>query len=482
MDNMKIKNKLALAIISAFILNNILLLGYYDLFLSKKISSELEKIQQNLDDIVEYVSIKSNDKSDLDEIKKIIYNIYEKKYTEEYYFEIKDEKGNVLLEKGNKNKGKLNMTSSEIININGENYLIKVIQILQIDDVKKIPIYGSIVKAEIIILGAIFISLMTIIYAKIIKPILHLIKDIENYKYGIKPVKCHRCDEIGWLKNNFVELTDQLDEEKENQNRILIKDIENYKYGIKPVKCHRCDEIGWLKNNFVELTDQLDEEKENQNRIIASISHDIKTPLTSIMGYAERMKNKSLPEERQKKYIDIMYSKSQDIKELIDEFDDYLSYNLESSSKKEKIQIKKLVNLINEEYEYELNQLNIDFHIESNCDEYFVDIDLSKIRRVFGNIIGNSIKNMNSVKKEIIVSFEDLDENILVSISDSGKGVNKEEIDKIFEAFYTSDKSRKVAGLGLSICKSAIEGHGGKIWAENNDIGGLTIKFTLMKI
>ncbi len=107
---------------------------------------------------------------------------------------------------------------------------------------------------------------------------------------------------------------------------------------------------------------------------------------------------------------------------------------------------------------------------------------MSKIRRVFGNIIGNSIKNIDSVKKEIIVNFEDLDENILVSISDSGKGVNKEEIDKIFEALYTSDKSRKVAGLGLSICKSAIEGHGGKIWAENNNIGGLTIKFTLMKI
>ena len=172
-----------------------------------------------------------------------------------------------------------------------------------------------------------------------------------------------------------------------------------------------------MKNNFVELTEQLDEEKENQNRIIASISHDIKTPLTSIMGYAERMKNKSLPEERQKKYIDIMYSKSQDIKGLIDEFDDYLSYNLESSSKKEKIRIKKLVNLINEEYEDELNQLNIDFYIESDCDEDFIDIDLSKIRRVFGNIIGNSIKNMNSVKKEIIVTFEDFDENIVVSMA-----------------------------------------------------------------
>ena len=432
---MKIKNKLALAIISAFILNNILLLGYYELFLSKKLSNELDNRQNNLDNIVEYIDIKSEDKSSINEIKEIIYNIDEIKDEGQYFLEIKDSKGHVLLEKGQKNKGSLNMTSSEIISINGENYLLRVIQVIPINDVEIVPIYISIVKAEIVILGGILIALMTIIYIKLVKPILNLIKDIENYKYGIKPVKCHRCDEIGWLKNNFVE-----------------------------------------------LTEQLDEEKENQNRIIASISHDIKTPLTSIMGYAERMKNKSLPEERQKKYIDIMYSKSQDIKGLIDEFDDYLSYNLESSSKKEKIRIKKLVNLINEEYEDELNQLNIDFYIESDCDEDFIDIDLSKIRRVFGNIIGNSIKNMNSVKKEIIVTFEDFDENIVVSISDSGKGVNKEELDKIFEALYTSDKSRKVAGLGLSICKSAIEGHGGKNWAENNNIGGLTIKFTLMKI
>ena len=299
---MNIKNKLALAIISAFILNNILLLGYYELFLSKKLSNELDNRQNNLDNIVEYIDIKSEDKSSINEIKEIIYNIDEIKDEGQYFLEIKDSKGHVLLEKGQKNKGSLNMTSSEIISINGENYLLRVIQVIPINDVEIVPIYISIVKAEIVILGGILIALMTIIYIKLIKPILNLIKDIENYKYGIKPVKCHRCDEIGWLKNNFVE-----------------------------------------------LTEQLDEEKENQNRIIASISHDIKTPLTSIMGYAERMKNKSLPEERQKKYIDIMYSKSQDIKGLIDEFDDYLSYNLESSSKKEKIRIKKLVNLIKEQ-------------------------------------------------------------------------------------------------------------------------------------
>ncbi len=221
MDNMKIKNKLALAIISAFMLNNILLLGYYELFLSKKLSNELDNIQHNLDNIVEYVDIKSEDKSSINEIKEIIYNINEIKDEGQYFLEIKDSKGHVLLEKGQKNKGSLNMTSSEIININGENYLIRVIQAIQINDVEIVPIYISIVKAEIIILGGILIALMTIIYIKLIKPILNLIKDIENYKYGIKPVKCHRCDEIGWLKNNFVELTDQLDEEKENQNRII---------------------------------------------------------------------------------------------------------------------------------------------------------------------------------------------------------------------------------------------------------------------
>ncbi len=68
MDNMKIKNKLALAIISAFMLNNILLLGYYELFLSKKLSNELDNIQHNLDNIVEYVDIKSEDKSSIKKI------------------------------------------------------------------------------------------------------------------------------------------------------------------------------------------------------------------------------------------------------------------------------------------------------------------------------------------------------------------------------------------------------------------------------
>ena len=236
-----------------------------------------------------------------------------------------------------------------------------------------------------------------------------------------------------------------------------------------------------LKNNFVKLTRNLDKEKDMKNKIIASISHDIKTPLTSIMGYSERLKNKNIPEERQKRYTEIIYSKSQNIKEIIDEFDDYLSYNLDDNIKKEGINVQKLCSIVREEYEEELSQFDIKLYTECNCNDTILDIDISKIRRVFGNVIGNSIKHMedNTKEKEIKILFERKNDKVLISINDNGHGVDEKDLDKIFEELYTSDKGRKVAGLGLSICKRIVEGHNGKIWAENNNDGGLSIKFEI---
>ena len=83
--------------------------------------------------------------------------------------------------------------------------------------------------------------------------------------------------------------------------------------------------------------------------------------------------------------------------------------------------------------------------------------------------------------KKIEINFNNDKENILISIADNGCGVDDDKIDKIFEALYTSDKSRNVAGLGLSICKSIVKGHGGKIYAKNNFYGGLTIMIVLKR-
>lgn len=431
---MNLRKRLTIIILSAFILNSIIILGYYELSLSRKLATTISTMQSGLDNKVEYISslIESSENNNIKDI--LEDDTIDKINRNEIFIYIENSKGDVIYERGRKNYKSLNITSVDMISKKGNSYMVKLVKPLKVEGLIGVPIVKDILKVEIVVIGVILLLLTTIIYVKIVQPILSLQTDIYNYTLGIKPVRTNRRDEIGWLKNNFVE-----------------------------------------------LTKKLEYEKEIQNRIIASISHDIKTPLTSIMGYTERLKTKDIEKERQKKYIDIIYSKSQNIKELIDEFDDYLSYNLENSIKKEKISIRNLSLIAKEEYEDEITQLGIEFSIKSNCDEATINIDKSKIRRVFGNIISNSIKHMDKKDKKIEIIFKDIGHHILVSISDNGNGVNDNELDKIFKALYTSDKSRKVAGLGLSICKSAIEGHSGDIWAENNEFGGLTINFTLPK-
>lgn len=431
---MNLRKRLTIIILSAFILNSIIILGYYELSLSKKLATTISTMQSGLDNKVGYISslIESSENNNIKDI--LEDDTIDKINSNEIFIYIENSKGDVIYERGRKNYKSLNVTSVDMISKKGNSYMVKLVKPLKVEGLIGVPIVKDILKVEIVVIGVILLLLTTIIYVKIVQPILSLQTDIYNYTLGIKPVRTNRRDEIGWLKNNFVE-----------------------------------------------LTKKLEYEKEIQNRIIASISHDIKTPLTSIMGYTERLKTKDIEKERQKKYIDIIYSKSQNIKELIDEFDDYLSYNLENSIKKEKISIRNLSLIVKEEYEDEITQLGIEFSIKSNCDEATINIDKSKIRRVFGNIISNSIKHMDKKDKKIEIIFKDIGHHILVSISDNGNGVNDNELDKIFKALYTSDKSRKVAGLGLSICKSAIEGHSGDIWAENNEFGGLTINFTLPK-
>ena len=115
--------------------------------------------------------------------------------------------------------------------------------------------------------------------------------------------------------------------------RNLRENVKSYKSGNRFRAVDRGDEIGELYNSFNSLTEQLDAEKAAQNRIIASISHDIKTPLTSVMGYAEFLKNPNLPEARREKYINTIYEKAKDIQDTVLGFDDYLSHNLDLNLK-----------------------------------------------------------------------------------------------------------------------------------------------------
>ena len=260
----------------------------------------------------------------------------------------------------------------------------------------------------------------------------------------------------------------------------LSKDFSNYKLGILPRKRIIRGGVDTIQNDFVDLVDKLEDEKAKQSRIIASISHDIKTPLTSILGYSERLlTSENLSDETKKKYANTIYNKSLVMKEIVEEFDDYLSCNIKDDKKEETISISALIDYLNKYYKEDLKEKEIDFKVKTNCPNKLISVDLAKFKRIFSNTITNSIRHLKNDKKILNINInEQKDGKIKFEIADNGIGC-KEDLEKIFEPLYTTDTSRKISGLGLSICKEIVLSHNGTIKAENNKLGGFSIIFII---
>ncbi len=257
--------------------------------------------------------------------------------------------------------------------------------------------------------------------------------------------------------------------------RGLYKAIEEYEKTGKLKKTALKGYAGEIYSRFESMTKNLERQQQNQRRIIASISHDIKTPLTSIMGYAERLNKDNVSQERKTRYLDTVYGKSLEIQQLVNEFDEYLGYNLIQEMKTEVVSARELADTVSVEYTGDLEPAGVRFNVLNYADEAKMAIDIGKFKRVFGNIFGNSMKHFKDENK--IIDFEIYcdKKKIYINISDSGDGVEEEKLDMIFEPLYTSDEGRKVAGLGLAICREIVESHLGKIYAKISRYGGLEI-------
>ena len=258
---------------------------------------------------------------------------------------------------------------------------------------------------------------------------------------------------------------------------LLIEDIRNYKFGKKPKKRVLNSEFDLIANEFSNLTDKLDEEKQEQTRIIASISHDIKTPLTSIIGYSNLLKDQDLSEESNK-YNEKIYDKAINIKDILSNFDDYLLNQEKISLDLSLIQVKDIVEELNNDYKIELENNNISFLVTTKIPEAYLNIDVLKIKRVFSNMVSNSARYLEN-GGEIKIDISQVQDNIKFMVKDNGPGVKEDIISKIFDPLFTTDSSRKISGLGLSICKEFIEMHGGTLNAYNDN--GLVLEFLLPK-
>ncbi|MCR5784774.1 MAG: HAMP domain-containing histidine kinase [Eubacterium sp.] len=255
------------------------------------------------------------------------------------------------------------------------------------------------------------------------------------------------------------------------------------------------DEIGLLCQDFEAMRvrlkanadDKLKQDKANRE-LIRNISHDLKTPITSIKGYVEGiMDGVADTPEKQEKYLRIIYNKANEMDALINELTLYSQLDTNEIPYNYKvINVKDFFDDCAEEIGMDLSEKNISFAYENFCkNDDSIMADSEQIMRVVENIVSNSVKYMGKEEEgNIRLTLKDVDSYIQIEIEDNGVGIAKEDIPYIFDRFFRTDSSRGTraggSGIGLSIVKKVIEDHGGKVWATS-EIGMGTCMFIILK-
>lgn len=224
--------------------------------------------------------------------------------------------------------------------------------------------------------------------------------------------------------------------------------------------------------------------EKSKNEMITNIAHDLRTPLTSILGYLDLINKRELTEDTKKEYLKIVYEKSKKLQDLIESL---FSFTKTNSSKLvlkiDKIDIIKLLCQLMEEFYPNFEDKGITCSVNTNIDSYVIDGDGTLLARLFDNLINNAVKYGADGKR---IDVKIIAENNIVKIAviNYGKVIPQDELPLIFDKFYRVDQARNSStggtGLGLAIAKNITELHHGVI-EVTSDLGGTVFSVTLPK-
>lgn len=260
------------------------------------------------------------------------------------------------------------------------------------------------------------------------------------------------------------------------------------------VQAETQDEIGELFDDFEEMRLRLKDligdrlkYEEDIKELISNISHDLKTPLTAIKGYAEGLMDGVADTlEKQEKYLKTIVMKANDMSVLVDELAYYSNIDINKPYNFKDINLYECFDDCIGDIYVDLEVKNIKLNYSNRVDQGVkVIADAEQLKRVISNIIYNSVKYMDKEEGIISIILEDNDEFVSVNIKDNGKGISESDLPHIFDRFYRGDASRNSkrggSGLGLAIAKKVVEDHFGTISALSEENQGTTISFTLKK-
>ena len=256
------------------------------------------------------------------------------------------------------------------------------------------------------------------------------------------------------------------------------------------------DEFADLNRDFEMMRLRLSEAVEEKRRydeegreLIRNISHDLKTPITTIRGYVEGiMDGVADTPQKMDHYVKTIYKKTAEMDHLVDELTFYSRIDNDRMFYEfTKLNVRDFFDDCADEVSIEMEERQLGFVYNNNVSPgTFIQADPEQMKRVMSNIIVNSIKYMDKSPAEISLSVYEEGEIIHVEIGDNGPGIASEDLERIFDRFYRTDESRtsptEGSGIGLSIVKKIIEDHSGRIWAESEPGKGTVMHFELPKV
>ena len=256
-------------------------------------------------------------------------------------------------------------------------------------------------------------------------------------------------------------------------------------YGGKDEFAAVCDDFNEMAKQLMDMVNSRQKDDENRRELIAGISHDLRTPLTSIKAYIEGLETgvASTP-QLQKRYLGIIKSKSQDLEHIVSQLFLFSKLDIgEFPMKMETLDIGDELNKFIKSVSGEYAQKGMEISLIENVQGVLVNVDIVQLRNVLINILENSLKYGSQKQGIMKVACRSGHAGVSITLTDNGPGVPEETLEKIFYMFYRNDKARtntsKGSGLGLAISAKIIELLGGTIKARNVREGGLSITLTL---
>jgi signal transduction histidine kinase/CheY-like chemotaxis protein len=237
-----------------------------------------------------------------------------------------------------------------------------------------------------------------------------------------------------------------------------------------------------LYQKLNELYERLQEHHNMQKEFIIIAAHELRTPIQPILGLSEILLCKKGSVEQEKELLNVIIRNAKRLRKLTENILDVTRIESQSLTvNKQHCRLNDIITNVlvdHKKEEGDSKQRKIKFAYSSNNDNIIVKADAERLTEVVSNLLSNAIKFTQKGEISVNITRDDIDKQVIVSVTDTGQGIDPEIIPRLFTKFAT--KSIVGTGLGLYISKRIIEAHGGKMWAENNPDGnGATFSFTI---